>query len=87
MALTTRKNKLIITKIYVQHNHEISVVLQPFYSQKHRLTSLRAEDTEDVAKLNPDNKLLKSFFQDKYHEAIIMCNIRNLKKKMQERER
>ncbi|XP_066969260.1 uncharacterized protein [Macrobrachium rosenbergii] len=83
VALTARKNKLVITKTYLQHNHEVSVALQPFYSQKRRLTSSEMGDVEDVVKLNPDNKQLKSFLQGKYNKAVTMQDVRNLKRKVQ----
>lgn len=46
------------------------------------MSSSEIGDAEDVLKFKPDNKQLKSFLQGKYHYALTMQDVRNLKRKV-----
>lgn len=48
VALSPRKNELIITKMHLKHNQEVSVDLQTFFGRKHSQISLEMEEVKIV---------------------------------------
>ena len=79
ISLVARKDCLVIVKSLLSHNHDIDQSLQQFYGQRRRLTEGQMAEVEDVVRLNPGNKQLKSFLQMKFNKVVTMQDVKNMK--------
>lgn len=82
ISLTARNDCLVINNKMLSHNHEVNQELQQFYGQRRRLTTGQLAEVEDVIRMNPGNKQLKSFLQSKFNKVVTLQDIRNLKHKV-----
>lgn len=66
----------------MQHNHEVSNKMAPYYAINRRISNVELRQVADVIELMPSSRALQQFLQERFHRPITIQDAKNIRARL-----
>nr|XP_045601218.1 uncharacterized protein LOC123759979 [Procambarus clarkii] len=82
LSVSYSRGALVISQAVMQHNHEVSNDMAPYYAINRRITNRELREVADVIELIPSSRALQHFLQEHFHRPTTLQDAKNIKARL-----
>ncbi|XP_042867682.1 uncharacterized protein LOC122250366 [Penaeus japonicus] len=82
LSLAYNRGALFISQVIMQHNHEVSNEMAPYYAINRRISNSELRQVAHVIDLMPSSRSLQQFLQEHFHRPITLQDAKNIRARL-----
>ncbi|XP_063597020.1 uncharacterized protein LOC134773581 [Penaeus indicus] len=82
LSLAYNRGALFISQVIMQHNHEVSNEMAPYYAINRRISNSELKQVAHVIDLMPSSRALQQFLQEHFHRPITLQDAKNIRARL-----
>ncbi|XP_071540612.1 uncharacterized protein [Panulirus ornatus] len=82
LSVSYNRGALVISQATMQHNHEVSNEMAPYYAINRRISNSELKQVADVIELMPSSRALQQFLQEHFHRPTTLQDAKNIRARL-----
>ncbi|XP_053639354.2 uncharacterized protein [Cherax quadricarinatus] len=82
LYVSYNRGALVISQAAMQHNHEVSNQMAPYYAINRRISNEELRQVADVIELIPSSRALQHFLQEHFHRPTTLQDAKNVRARL-----